>query len=166
MTVGKDPKATTEMMQAICAANSIGPPDCFLGNDCKKDQQGRQCIGCKKHLMEAIKRVEPMFGALKKCSNPMETRDHPKLDESKVMNKEGHPKHQMLMGTLVWVVTAGRIEATHSTSSLSIHSMSSSRTSGWSSPIIRVSQEGTKPMSGSQFERPSHLQRRQRWPGS
>jgi predicted metal-dependent RNase len=115
MTVGKDPKAMMEMTQAIHAVKSIGPPDCYLGNDCKKDRQGRWCIKCKKPLMEAIKRVERMFGALKKWTNPMETGDHPKLDESKVMNNEGHQKHQMFMGMLVWVVTIRRIDVAHST---------------------------------------------------
>jgi hypothetical protein len=40
--------------------------------------------------MEAIKRVKRMFGALKKHSNPMETGDHPGVDESKVMDNKGH----------------------------------------------------------------------------
>ena len=33
--VGKDPKATMEMTQAIYAVNFIGPPDYYLGNDCR-----------------------------------------------------------------------------------------------------------------------------------
>ncbi len=66
-----------------------------------------------------IKQVERMFGTLKKHSNPMETGDHPELDESEVMSDEGHRKHQMLMGMLVWVVTIGRVDVAHSTSSLS-----------------------------------------------
>ena len=69
--------------------------------------------------MEGIKRVERMFSNVKKYSNQMETGDHPELDESKVMCDEGHRKYQMLMGILVWVVTIGRIDVTHSTSSLS-----------------------------------------------
>ncbi len=119
MIVGKDPQAIMDMIQAIYAVKSIGPPDYYLGNDYKKDRQGRWCIGCKKYLMEAIKRVERMFGTLQKYSNPMETGDHPELDESEVMSDEGHRKYQMLMGILVWVVTIGRIDVAHSTSSLS-----------------------------------------------
>jgi hypothetical protein len=69
--------------------------------------------------MEAIKRVERMFGELKKNLHPMETGDHPELDESEIMDDDGHRNHQMLMGMLVWVVTIGRIDAAHSTSSLS-----------------------------------------------
>jgi hypothetical protein len=71
--------------------------------------------------MEAIKRVERMFGGLKMHSHPMETADHPELDESEIMSEEGHRKYQiMLMGILVWVVTTIRqINVAHSTLSLS-----------------------------------------------
>jgi hypothetical protein len=37
-------------------------------------------------------------------------RDHPELDESEMMNDDGHRKFQMLMGILVWVVTIGHID--------------------------------------------------------
>ncbi len=39
MIVGKNPKAMMDMMQAIYAVKSIGPPDYYLGNDYKKDRQ-------------------------------------------------------------------------------------------------------------------------------
>ena len=119
MIVGKNPQAIMDMTQAMYAVKSIGPPDYYLGNDYKKDRQGRWAIGCKKYLVEAIKRVERMFGTLKKYSNPMETGAHPELDDSEILNDEGHRKYQMLMGILVWVVTIGRIDVAHSTSSLS-----------------------------------------------
>jgi hypothetical protein len=75
--VGRDPQAVMDMIQAIYAVKSIGPPDYYLGNDYKKDRQGQWCIVCKEYLTEAIKRVERMFGSLKKHSHPMETGDHP-----------------------------------------------------------------------------------------
>ncbi len=123
MIVGKDPQAVMDLIQSLYAIKSIGPPDYYLGNDYKKDKKGRWCIGCKKYLVEAIKRVERMFGSLKKYSNPMETGDHPELDDSKVLNDDGHRKFQMLMGILVWVVTIGRIDVAHSASSLSCFTM-------------------------------------------
>jgi hypothetical protein len=73
MIVGTNPQSVMDMIQSIYAVKSIGPPDYYLGNDYKKDQQGRWCVGCKKYLVEAIKRVERMFGNLMKYSHPMET---------------------------------------------------------------------------------------------
>jgi hypothetical protein len=118
MIVGRDPKDIMKAIQAINAVKSIRLPEYYLGNDYKKDRKGRWCIGCKKYLKEAIKGVERMFGSLKKHSHPEETRDHPELDESKVMDDDGHRKYQMLMGILVWLVVIGRIDVAHATSSL------------------------------------------------
>ena len=39
--VGTDPTAIMDMIQAIYAVISIGPPDFYLGNDYKKDREGR-----------------------------------------------------------------------------------------------------------------------------
>ncbi len=60
-----------------------------------------------------------MFGSAKKYSRQSETGDHPKRDTSKLLNDEGHRKYQMLIGMLVWVITIGRIDVAHVTSSLS-----------------------------------------------
>ena len=103
MIVGTDPTAIMDMIHAIYAVKSIGPPDYYylLGNDYKKDKEGRWCsIRCKKYRVEAIKRVKRMFGVLKIHSHPMVTGDHPELDESEMMDDEGHRKYQMFMGML------------------------------------------------------------------
>jgi hypothetical protein len=60
-----------------------------------------------------------MFGSVKKYSSPSETGDHPKMDTSKPLNDEGHRRYQMLIGMLAWVITIGRIDVAHVTSSLS-----------------------------------------------
>jgi hypothetical protein len=60
-----------------------------------------------------------MFGPVKKYTNPTETGDHPELDASTVLNDDEHRKYQMLIGMLVWIVTIGRIDVAHATSSLS-----------------------------------------------
>jgi hypothetical protein len=85
----------------------------------QEDRKGRWCIGCKKYLKEAITRVEAMFGSLKKHANPSETGDHPEMDASKILGTEDHQKYHMLIGMLVWIVTIGRVDVAHVTSSLS-----------------------------------------------
>jgi hypothetical protein len=60
-----------------------------------------------------------MLGSIKKYSSPSETGDHPEMDTSKLLDDKGHRKYQMLIGMLVWVVTVGRIDMAHATSSLS-----------------------------------------------
>ena len=119
MIVSKNPQSIMDQLKAIYAIKSIGEPEYYLENDYKRDEKGRWAIGCKKYLVEALKRVEKMFGDLKKYSNPMETGDHPELDDSELLDDEGHRKYQMLMGILVWLVNIGRIDVSFATSSLS-----------------------------------------------
>ena len=119
MIVSKRPDLIMEMMQAIYKVKTIGPPDYYLGNDYKKDRRGRYCIGCKKYLVEAISRVERMFGTLKKYAIPSVTGDHPEEDTSELLSDDEHRKYQMLIGILVWAVTIGRLDVAHPTTSLS-----------------------------------------------
>jgi hypothetical protein len=60
-----------------------------------------------------------MFESVKKYSSLLETGNHPGIDSSKLLDDEEHQKYQMLIGMLVWVVTIGRIDVAHATSSLS-----------------------------------------------
>jgi hypothetical protein len=75
--------------------------------------------GCKKYLQEVISRVEKMYSeTLKKFSVPMTGGDHPELDDTTILNGDGHKKYQMLIGMLNWIVTIGRLDVCHATSSL------------------------------------------------
>jgi hypothetical protein len=114
-----DAKTIMDRIENVYTIKDIGPPNYYLGNDYKKDRQGRWCIRCQKYRKEAVKQVEGMFGSVKKYSSPSETGDHPEIDTSKVLDNEGHRKVQMLIRMLVWVITIGRISVAHATSSLS-----------------------------------------------
>ena len=119
MIVSRHPHQVMNVIKEIYIVKSIGPLSYYLGNDYKKDKQGRWCVGCKKYIMEATKRVESMFGALKKFTHPAETGDHPELDESPVLSEDMHRKFQMLIGMLVWINVLGRADIAHVTTSLS-----------------------------------------------
>ena len=44
-------RTAQKLMEEICGiytVKSVCPPDYYLGNDYKKDSQGRRCVGCKK----------------------------------------------------------------------------------------------------------------------
>ena len=119
MIVSHNPEAVMQAIQDVYAVKSIGPPEYYLGNDYKMDKKGRWCIGCKKYLSEAIRRVEAIFGTLNRASHPSETGDHPEEDNSKFLGDEEHRQFQMLIGMLVWLVTIGRSDVSWATSSLS-----------------------------------------------
>jgi hypothetical protein len=122
MIVAKHPASIMKDLQDIYTINddSISEPDYYLGNDYKKDRKGRWCIGCKKYLKEALLRVEQMYStSLKKFSIPMTSGDHPELDDTPLLDDDEHKKYQMLIGMLNWIVTIGRLDVCHATSSLS-----------------------------------------------
>ncbi len=66
MIVSKHPDKVMDEIENVYFVkdSSKGPPDYYLGNDYKRDKKGRWCIGCKKYLTEAIRRVEEIFGQL------------------------------------------------------------------------------------------------------
>jgi hypothetical protein len=118
MIVSKKPEAVMEALEEVYVIKAKGPPDYYLGNDYKKDSRGRWAIGCKRYLKEALSRVETMFGILTKKSVPLPGGDHPEMDTSAVLNDDEHRKFQMLIGMLNWIVSIGRFDVAHATSSL------------------------------------------------
>ena len=121
MIVSKNPDAVMKEIESVYLVkdDSKGPPDYYLGNDYKKDNKGRWCIGCKKYLTEAITRVEAMFGDLPKKDTPMTDGDHPETDVSAPLSDGQHTQYQMLIGMLNWIVCLGRLDIAFATSSLS-----------------------------------------------
>ena len=116
MIVAANPHPIMKEIQRNFTVKSIGPPDYYLGNDYKKDKKGRWCIGCKKYLLEALRRVEEMFGAISKESTPLPSNDHPEMDTSDPLKPEEHRKFQMLIGMLNWLVSIGRFDVAYAVS--------------------------------------------------
>jgi hypothetical protein len=55
---------------------------------------------------------------LKKFLVPMTSGNHPELHGTAILNDDGHKKYQMLIRILNWIVTMGRLDVCHGTSSL------------------------------------------------
>ena len=115
----KDPESVMESIKAIYNVKSSGKLNYFLGNDYKLDKKGRQCVGCKTFILEAINRVEKAFGNLPKNKIPMTSGDHPEEDATPLLNDADHRKYQSLIGMLTWSVVIGRFDIAFATASLS-----------------------------------------------
>ncbi len=121
MIVTKLPAKIMKYLQDIYTVNEelIVEPNYYRGKDHKKDKKGCWCIGCKKYLKEAVLRVEKMYPeSLKKILVPMTSSDHPELHDTTILSNDQHKKYQMLIGMLNWIVTIGRLDVCHATSSL------------------------------------------------
>ena len=115
----KDPETVMSSIKAIYNVKSSGYLEYFLGNDYKVDRKGRQNIGCKTFITEAIHRVEKMCGILPKFSTPMVAGDHLEEDFSALIHDEDHTKYHSLIGLLTWSVVIGRFDVAFATASLS-----------------------------------------------
>ena len=87
-----------------------GPRKYYLGNDyVYHDGQDMWTYSCKTYAKEAVAKIERMFGNLKKEKTPLPREDcHPELDQSPLLDLDGHRKFQMILGMLQWMVTIGR----------------------------------------------------------
>ncbi len=60
-----------------------------------------------------------MFSTLlKKFLVPMTSGEHPELDDTPILNDDGHKKYQKLIIMLTWIMTIGRQDVCHVTLSL------------------------------------------------
>jgi len=57
MIASKQPEAVMELIKKEHSVKGEGPPLCYLGNDYKM-HKGRSATRCKKHITEAIRRIE------------------------------------------------------------------------------------------------------------
>ena len=121
MICSKEPEKIMKQIESLYLVKekSKGPPSYYLGNDYKRDSRGWWCIGCKTYLTEALQQIEIMFGILVKKDSPMVDGDHPKMDESALLDDTEHQQYQMLIGMLNWLCCIGRIDIAFATSSLS-----------------------------------------------
>jgi hypothetical protein len=66
----------------------------------------------KKYIDRLIANYERMFGEKPKTNvySPLEKGDHPELDESELLDKEGTNQYQSLIGSLQWAISLCRFD--------------------------------------------------------
>ena len=79
-----------DKIESVWTVKSKGPPDYYLGNDYKKNKQGRLCVESKKYIKEAVIRVESIFGILKNITHPSKTDNNPEIDDSLTLSDKEH----------------------------------------------------------------------------
>jgi hypothetical protein len=118
--VAKEPMIWIDRIASAFLIKEHGPRKYYLGNDYVfHEEHNIWTYGCKTYAKEAIAKVERMFGTLKKVGTPLPKEDcHPELDDSPLLDLDGHRKFQMLLGMLQWMVTIGRPDLCNLVSSL------------------------------------------------
>jgi hypothetical protein len=89
-----------------------GPVTYHLGCEYLQDEHGTLCVGPRKYIEKLVGEYKRLFGKKPslKVRFPLEHNDHPELDTSPILDKDGIWKYQSLIGTLQWVITLGRFD--------------------------------------------------------
>ena len=113
----KNPQAITDVQTADphkFKLKGTGMVELHLGWGCTRDDDGTLCGGPRKRIehMEVTHKNHFGMNPSQKVQAPLEKGDHPKLDDSPLLDADGMATCQSLIGTLQWCITPGRFNAT------------------------------------------------------
>ena len=98
----------------------VGPISFHLGCDFFRDADGTLCQAPRRYIEKMIKSYESLFGEKpREWSSPLESNDHPELDESEYLDATEANKFQSLVGSMQWVISLGRFDIATATMTLS-----------------------------------------------
>ena len=116
--VGNKPeKYINRLKEKFSIRNISMNPEYYLGNDLSKQLDKTIKVSLKKYIEEVITRHEKQYGTLCQKKVPHATKDHPELDQSRLLNVEEITMHQSFMGICQWISIAGRMDITFAVSS-------------------------------------------------
>ena len=118
--VAKDPSIyMTQIEQEFKLRDLNDKPSYYLGNDLKQLPNGRYHISTGTYTKEMIRKYQADYQTVRKETSPMESKYHPEMDESPLVQEEGTREYQRIIGTCQWLIVAGRFDLCYAISSLS-----------------------------------------------
>ena len=92
-----------------------------LGCDFYRDSDGTLCMQPKKYIEKMCDGYTQMFGEKpsNKFSSPLESGDHPELDNSELLDPIGVQQYQSLIGSLQWAISLGHFDVATAVMTLS-----------------------------------------------
>ena len=119
MIVAKHPTTYMDQIeQQFIIQNKTDSPEYYMGND-QKLHNGLPNISTRKYIMEALRSYQSQDGCLKKEPIPMQSKIHPELDDSPLLDEKETRHYQQIIGICQWAVTSGRFDINYAVSSLS-----------------------------------------------
>ena len=119
----KDPAAFVHILKSRhkFKIKEAGPLTFHLGADFYRDTDGILCMAPQKYIERLTQSYEQMFGKKPslKVHSPLEKGDHPELDESELLDREGIEQYQSLLGSLQWAISLGRFDIATAVMSMS-----------------------------------------------
>lgn len=118
----KTPEDVIEPIKQVCGyeLKGVGIPEYYNGADVGFDNES-QCWSLSAHtyVKNITEKLEKLLEVhLKNYNSPMETGDHPELDESDLLYGGDITLYQMMIGCAQWAVTLGRFDIQYATNTL------------------------------------------------
>jgi hypothetical protein len=118
----KDPQAFMDRLKCVHGykLKGVGPPSYHLGANYFRDPDGTLAMGAMDYVNKILANYERLFGEKPRMVvQPVETNDHPEIDASELLSKEGINHYQSLIGELQWAVSLGRFDIHQAVMSMS-----------------------------------------------
>ena len=89
-----------------------GPINYHLGCNFGRDKDGTLYSEPRQYIEKMLDSYVRMFEEQPQAhfSSPLESNDHPELDESPILNEDGRAKYLSMIGQLQWLITIGRFD--------------------------------------------------------
>jgi hypothetical protein len=85
-------------------------PSYYLGNDLKQLSNGRYHISTGTYTKEIIRKYQADYQLVQKETSPMESKYHPEIDDSPLLQDDGKREYQQIIGTCQRLIVAGRVD--------------------------------------------------------
>ena len=98
----------------------VGKPEYYNGGDVGYDkEQGKWFLGARTFIKNTVEKIEKLLEiTMKNYGSPMETGDHPEVDDTDLLYGTDITMYQMLIGCAQWAVTLGRYDVQYATNTL------------------------------------------------
>src|SRR5699024_9671156 len=120
--VSKQPKTITDTLvdKYGYKLKGVGPIDYHLGGNFARDSDGTLRYGPRKYIDKLMTSYNKLFSSMpKEYKSPLESGDHPELDDSPELDELGIKQYQSMIGALQWTVSLGRFDILAAVMSLS-----------------------------------------------
>jgi Reverse transcriptase (RNA-dependent DNA polymerase) len=89
----------------------VGPMSFHLGCNFEWDADGTLCYGPKKYIKKMFDTYQMLFGEKPwDYASPAEKGDHPKLDDTELLDDDGVQKYQSMVEAAQWLILLGKLD--------------------------------------------------------
>jgi len=117
----QNPDEIIETLQTVYKykLGGVGTPQYYNGADISFNKNGYAQMSAETYIKNITERIEKLLEyTLKNYGSPMESGDHPELDETDLLVPPDIQIYQMLIGCAQWAVTIGRFDIQYATNTL------------------------------------------------